>query len=332
MSRKKENIETAGNMLRPTIKDLLITLLLLAAATGIGLLFNQFGFSESNIITVFILGVLIISVVTLSPLYGALGSLASVLLFNWFFIDPRYSFHTYEAEYPVTFAIMLISSLITGTLANRIKSNAMQSAREAFRTKILLETNQLLQKADKADDVVKITEQQIRTLLNRDVTVYSRDRNMDGDAAAESGPIALKIDGAPMEPFENNIVTSMLGECALALENLHNAEEKERASVMVKNEQLRSNLLRAISHDIRSPLTSISGNASNLISHYSQLDNETREQIFSDIYNDAEWLIELVENLLSISRIENGRMELHMSSEILSDVIDEAIKHIDRKA
>ncbi|MBO7633602.1 MAG: DUF4118 domain-containing protein [Lachnospiraceae bacterium] len=148
MSRKKENIETAGIMLRPTIKDLLITLLLLAAATGIGLLFNQFGFSESNIITVFILGVLIISVVTLSPLYGALGSLASVLLFNWFFIDPRYSFHTYEAEYPVTFAIMLISSLITGTLANRIKSNAMQSAREAFRTKILLETNQLLQKAE----------------------------------------------------------------------------------------------------------------------------------------------------------------------------------------
>ncbi|MBO7634054.1 MAG: hypothetical protein J6S72_06690 [Lachnospiraceae bacterium] len=164
------------------------------------------------------------------------------------------------------------------------------------------------------------------------MTVYSRDRNMDGDAAAESGPIALKIDGAPMEPFENNIVTSMLGECALVLENLHNAEEKERASVMVKNEQLRSNLLRAISHDIRSPLTSISGNASNLISHYAQLDNETREQIFSDIYNDAEWLIELVENLLSISRIENGRMELHMSSEILSDVIDEAIKHIDRKA
>ena len=42
---------------------------------------------------------------------------ASVLLFNWFFIEPKFSFHTYETEYAVTFAIMLISSLITGTLA-----------------------------------------------------------------------------------------------------------------------------------------------------------------------------------------------------------------------
>ncbi|MBO6054656.1 MAG: DUF4118 domain-containing protein, partial [Oscillospiraceae bacterium] len=90
------------NPLRMSLKDILIAILILAAATGIGLVFHQFGFSESNIITVFILGVLVISVITVSPLFGALSSLASVLLFNWFFIDPRFSFHTYEAEYPVT--------------------------------------------------------------------------------------------------------------------------------------------------------------------------------------------------------------------------------------
>ena len=101
---------------------------------------------------------------------------------------------------------------------------------------------------------------------------------------------------------------------------------------MVRKEQLRSNLLRSISHDIRTPLTSISGNASNLLSHYRQLDDETRQQIFSDIYDDAEWLIDLVENLLSISRIENGQMELHLSSEVMGDVIDEALKHVDRNA
>ena len=133
-------------------------------------------------------------------------------------------------------------------------------------------------------------------------------------------------------PIENSIVTSILGECALALENLRNAKEKERASVMVRNEQLRSNLLRSISHDIRTPLTSISGNASNLLSHYQQLDDETREQVFSDIYDDAEWLIDLVENLLSVSRIENGQIELHLSSEVTIDVIEEALGHVDRKA
>ena len=384
----KEHQERTGgdDQIRPTIKDFAITLLLLAAATGIGLIFTRFGFSEANIITVFILGVLVISVITVSPLYSAAGSLASVLLFNWFFIDPKFSFHTYETEYAVTFAIMLISSLITGTLANRLKQNARQSAREAFRTKVLLDTNQLLQKAEKADDVIGITAKQIITLLSRDVMVYPRgEENELGDGKEFSTPhsagegivpdenekdiakwvfenqqaagfrmeefkeageqyhaislngycygvIAIRLNRRPLEPFENSILMSILGECALALENLRNAEEKERASIMMRNEQLRSNLLRSISHDIRTPLTTISGNASNLMSHYQQLDDETREQIFSDIYSDSEWLIDLVENLLSISRIENGQMEIHPSLEAVNDVIEEALKHIDRNA
>ena len=141
--------------IRPTLTDLVKTIALLILALAIGLVFTRFGFSESNIITVFILGVLGISMFTVSPLYSIVGSLASVLLFNWFFIEPRFSFHTYETEYAVTFAIMLTSSLITGTLANRIKRNARQAAREAFRTKVLLDTTQLLQKAGKAEEVLQ---------------------------------------------------------------------------------------------------------------------------------------------------------------------------------
>ena len=346
---------------------------------------QRFGFSEANIITIFILGVLIISVITVSPVYSVVGSLLSVLLFNWFFIDPKFSFHTYETEYAVTFAVMLVSSLITGTLANRMKLNARQSAREAFRTKVLLDTNQLLQKAERPEAVVETTAHQIITLLSRDVVIFPRteagalgagmtfraaygaedsvpDENegkiarwvfenqrsagyrldrFEGAAAQYHaiclngycyGVIAIRLDRAPLEPYENSIVVSILGECALALENLRNAAEKEQADLMVRKEQLRSNLLRSISHDIRTPLTSISGNASNLLSHYGQLDDETRRQIFSDIYDDAEWLIDLVENLLSISRIENGQMELHVSSEVMGDVIDEALKHVDRNA
>ena len=374
-----------ADSLRPTWKESLYTLLLLAAATVIGLLFTRFGFSEANIITIFILGVLIISVVTISPVYSVAGSLGSMLLFNWFFIDPKFSFHTYEAEYAVTFAIMLVSSLITGTLANRMKQNARQSAREAFRTKVLLDTNQLLQKAERPDAAIETTVRQIITLLGRDVVIYphaeagelgekieyraaygaanSAPDDEEGEiarwvfqnqrsagykldqfenAAAQYhaiclngycyGVLGIRLDRVPLEPFENSIVVSILGECALALENLRNAAEKEQADLMVRKEQLRSNLLRSISHDIRTPLTSISGNSSNLLSHYGQLDEETRQQIFSDIYDDAEWLIDLVENLLSTSRIENGQMELHLSSEVMGDVIDEALKHVDRNA
>ena len=385
LKQQRERTLLAGQI-RPTWRDTLICAALLIAAVAVGLVFTRFGFSESNIITVFILGVLVISVMTVSPLYSVAGSLASVLLFNWFFIEPRFSFHTYEPEYAVTFAIMLTSALITGTLANKLKSNSRQAAREAFRAKVLFDTNQLLQNAENAQAVIRITARQMITLLGRDVIVYPLEetgsvgsgirfaapQSIGDDACSEEneaeivswvfahqqaagfrlehfseakaqyhpicinghcyGIIAVHLDGASLETFEYSVFMSILGECALALESLQNAAEKEKASVMARNEQLRSNLLRSVSHDIRTPLTSISGNASNLLSHYRQLDDETRRQIFSDIYDDSEWLIDLVENLLSISRIENGQMELHLSTEVMNDVAAEALKHIDRNA
>ena len=374
------------NQIRPTWRDSFITLLLLAASTIVGLLFTLFGFSEANIITVFILGVLIIAVLTVSPIYSIISSLASVLLFNWFFIEPKLSFHTYETEYAVTFGIMLASSLITGTLANKLKDNARQSSREAFRARVLFDTNQLLQKAERADDVIRITAQQVKTLLDRDVVVFPLTENKELGSVMELnvfpynvkafgqdqneaeiakwsyqnqtaagahtdrfenakslyypicingycyGVIAIYLNGERLEAFEYSVFSSIIGECALALEGLRNAAEKEQAAIAVRNEQLRSNLLRSISHDIRTPLTSISGNASNLLTHFGQLDPQTLKQIFSDIYDDSEWLIDLVENLLSISQIENGQMDLHLTLDVVGDVIDEALRHIDKNA
>lgn len=68
----------------------------------------------------------------------------------------------------------------------------------------------------------------------------------------------------------------------------------------------RANLLRTISHDLRTPLTSISGNAGNLISSGDLFDEATKHRMYLDIYDDSQWLINLVENLLSISRLEGG--------------------------
>ena len=97
---------------------------------------------------------------------------------------------------------------------------------------------------------------------------------------------------------------------------------------MQKNEQLRATLLRAISHDLRTPLTSISGNAGNLLKNYDMLDDETISRAFSDIYSDSQWLISLVENLLSITRLEDNRMQFNMSVQLMDEVISEALQHI----
>ena len=82
------------------------------------------------------------------------------------------------------------------------------------------------------------------------------------------------------------------------MENKKNIMEKEKISVLAKNEQLRADLLRAISHDLRTPLCSISGNADMLLNSGERLDDITKHQIYTDIYDDSEWLINIVENLL----------------------------------
>ena len=156
--------------------------------------------------------------------------------------------------------------------------------------------------------------------------------------AIRTGQQIYGVVGIPMEKqtqpdaFTSSVLFSILGECALALESLRNAEEKEKAAVLAKNEQLRANLLRSISHDLRTPLTSISGNASNLLSNGETLDTETRNKICTDIFDDAQWLIGLVENLLSITRIEDGRMNLQISPQLMDEMIEEALHHVNRKS
>ena len=134
------------------------------------------------------------------------------------------------------------------------------------------------------------------------------------------------------DAFTSSVLFSILGECALALESLHNAAEKEKAAVLAKNEQLRANLLRSISHDLRTPLTSISGNADTLLHSYNALDEQTRKQIFTDIYDDAQWLTGLVENLLSITKISDGSVKLRLSDQVVDDIVSEALRHIDRRS
>ena len=375
----------------PQPGDLLLTALILAAATFLGSAFLKCGFTESSIITVYLLSVLLISVFTRGYTCSSISAVLGVVLFNYFLTEPRLTLHAYGSGYPVTFATMLAASVITGTLASRLKDQAKLSALAAYRTQILFDANQLLQKAGSGQEIMEITAGQLLKLLKRDIITYEVLENEAGKegrlsegavlpAAADAdlealralllneeeraaaewvfrhkkragastgtknsarcqylavrirgevyGVIGIHTGGHPLDSFENSVLLSILGESALAMENSRNAREKEQAAVRAKNEALRANLLRAISHDLRTPLTSISGNADTLRSGWEKLDDETRERIFTDIYEDSQWLISLVENLLAVSRIEEGRMQLHLSPELPDEVIREALQHI----
>lgn len=87
-------------------------------------------------------------------------------------------------------------------------------------------------------------------------------------------------------------------------------------------EKMRANLLRAISHDLRTPLTSIYGATSTIIENYDSLKKEQQLKLLSEVQSDSEWLIHMVENLLSVTRIDGETVPLSKSPTVLEELID----------
>ena len=351
VKQKEQKVRLFGKRtLLSTLKDFGISVLILAIASGLSFGLHYMGFTDANVITVYILAVLVISALIDNRFCWVVSSAAGVLLFNFFFTTPKFSLMAYDKGYPVTFAVMLVASLVTGSIAARMKNHAKQSAQTAYRTKILLDTNQMLAKAKSSDEIFEIAASQTKKLLALDAFAL---RENDLSRLGITGTSLFKTESCTYYPihasntvygaigiqstktvdaFENSILLSILGECALALESERNAREKEASAILAEQEKLRANLLRTISHDLRTPLTSISGNAGNLLANDEIFDIETRRQIYADIREDSEWLISLVENLLSVSRMGDGKSDIRMSAELVSDVIDEAVRRTEKNA
>ncbi len=349
-NKRRPNPATKQRIL-PSVQDVLVTAGILTLSTAIGFVFHKLRFTEANTITVYILGVLLTALFTKNYVCSGISSMAGVLLFNFFFTEPRLSFHAYASGYPVTFAIMLFASLLTGTLANRLADHVKRSTQTAWRTQVLLETNQQLGRAEEEGDILEVMGDQLLKLLNRPLLLRCKNgmtirRVPDGESFEDSADTPsqrfsfqsggesfgeLLIYGDALEPMESGILHSIFGEGALAMENRRNARQKEEAAVLAKNEQLRANLLRSISHDLRTPLTSISGNAQTLLASGAGMEDADKRNLLTAIYEDSIWLTRLVENLLSITKIDEGQTQLNMTTELVDEVIMESLRHIRAK-
>ena len=363
--------------------DLVKTLAILALCTLVGFAFTALSFSITNVILVYILGVLGIAMSTGGRSCSLLSSILSVLIINFFFVDPLFSLSAAPSSI-ATFVVMFIAAFLISSLTLRIRRQTMLTAQRAYRTEILLETSQKLQNAENEEAILSIAASQIGRLLEKDIIVFPvkdgellspqmfpRDdgKSLDGYLTKEeltaaewvlrnnrqAGRSTSVLPGASglymairgtdsvlavvcvllesakgPESFEKTLMVTILDECGIVLENEQNLREKREIEERARAEELRANLLRSISHDLRTPLTGISGNAALLMEK--ELNEATRREIYADIYDDSQWLINLVENLLSITRIAADGKLSDTQPELVGDVIHEALSHIDRDA
>ena len=100
---------------------------------------------------------------------------------------------------------------------------------------------------------------------------------------------------------------------------------------MAEKEKMRANLLRAISHDLRTPLTGIIGASNLYLENGSQLDEKEKKTLICNIQEDANWLLNMVENLLSVTRINASNAKVNKSLEPVEEVLSEAVQRLKKR-
>lgn len=365
------------------IKNMLKIICIMLVATLISFIFKGINLTESSIILVFILGVLFSASRTDGYIFGIVASIIGVLLFNFFFTEPYYTFMADRADYPITFLIMLISSIVTSTLTSKIKREVKKSNMREQRIKLLYKNNKNLLKARNKEEIVDICNNSLVNILNRSVATSIVDlegslkkpiifgfKNEDGnglfqlplekcafkeafglgketgigtelyqDIQAFNYPIKSQdiilgvigiscLDNIPLSENEKILLESVCNQVTLAIEREDLFEKTKRANLTVETERLRSNLLRSISHDLRTPLTSIMGSSSVILESYDSIDESVKKELLKNIYEDASWLTRSVENIISITRFDDGSLDIKKNLEVVEEIISEAISII----
>jgi len=124
------------------------------------------------------------------------------------------------------------------------------------------------------------------------------------------------------------VLRMLASQLAMALERQKLSDDQRSMQVEGEKEKMRSNLLRAISHDLRTPLTGILGASSTILEGGDLIDAPTRNKLLSGIKEDSQWLIRMVENLLSVTRINEGTMNVTKSPEAVEEIVAESVARI----
>lgn len=172
-------------------------------------------------------------------------------------------------------------------------------------------------------DEIRKTIQTNKSLETKNV-IYFPIKGLDENL----GVIGISCLNSSLTIEQKSFVEAISVQLALAMEREKSSKKQQTAQVEMEREKLRGNLLRAVSHDLRTPLTGILGSTTTLLEHGESLEKDVKRRLLVDIFEDAKWLIHSVENILSITRMDDGKILIQKNVELVEEVVSEAVFRI----
>jgi len=145
-----------------------------------------------------------------------------------------------------------------------------------------------------------------------------------------TGRLGTLTVGHTDEPQAELVIQAVATLLGLALDREFLSAERERITIVMERERQRSTMLRSVAHDLRSPLTALSGESNLLADRYDTLSDAERHKLAVDMSEEIAWLTDLVENILSMTRISESQLVLQKQDEVIDDVVSEAVAHTER--
>ena len=297
------------------------------------------------------------------------ATLVNILGFDFFLIPPRFELAWSDLKNGLTFVAIFVAATVVSSLSQRLRRQEQVARRRARFARALYELNVELSAANQPSQLSASAERHIARIFSAEACVLLRSPEgwlephprLDPDAApiAEqawrerrfrgggvgAGPnLWVPIEGiqevlgvvgiSAVPPFEEDSepVTLLLAsarELGTALERAKLARAVHRSQVEIETERMRNSLLSSVSHDLKTPLSSIIAAAATLRLHRAVLEGRAQDELLSGIVAEGERLHRMVQNLLSISRLESPTIELHRTPEPLEEIVAAALDRFD---
>lgn len=308
---------------------------------------NELGVGKENTLMVLIVGVLMVSIVTNGYIYSAIAAVLNVMLFNYLFTQPIHSLAISNTNDIVLMVFFLTASLISSTITSKLHYQTEVSKSNERTAKLLYEITKGFFNVTGNENIIckgiryikEYTGYDCYVKLDNDDMMYSTEGIPDYEYIKKEHILLIPIKGVAKQRGEVHIISvnslmsqendmiikTIVHQMAIVLDREFIYEERQKIKIDMESERLKSTLLRSISHDIRTPLTSIKGASELILDSYENLDEDTVKKLASDISDESTWLMMTVQNILDMTRISEGRLKVTKSFEAVDDIINQTL-------